>query len=373
MASLSYYSASKLEPNIQEFNSEEVTMQQLPPELLFDFNYDIEQFYAENPDQACYLDPFFNLDEFILPGETTDNSCFMPEYSVLESTPKRQKVFQDNCLPDSIIASSHSAFDSTPKRQKVFQDNCLPDNTITSSQNSFFMPDYSVFESTPKRQKVFQHNGLPDYNTITSSQNSSFMPDYSVLESTPKRQKVFQDNGLPPHGLFNAGFVSNPPTFQDFPTYSLPEIPMPVFSTRCSSNNAAVIAKKGGSNNKKMSAQSIAARQRRKKITEKTQELGKLIPGGHRMNTAEMLQATFKYIKFLQAQAGLLEFMGSYKENEKSFQTTDLHKLVGSSLIQEKLYSSEKCLIPQVFLEALVNNQEFQNSKGLEEVKSLIR
>lgn len=60
-----------------------------------------------------------------------------------------------------------------------------------------------------------------------------------------------------------------------------------------------------------LSAQSIAARQRRRKITEKTQELLKLVPGGQKMNTAEMLQSAHKYIKFLQAQVGILDFMGS--------------------------------------------------------------
>ncbi|KAH0645554.1 hypothetical protein KY290_035346 [Solanum tuberosum] len=318
MASVSYYSASKLEPNVEEFNSEEMMT------LLFDFNYDVEQSLSnENQDQDCYFDP----DEFILP---VDNSCFMSEYSVFEKQPK---VFQDNCLGDNI-------------------------------NNSCFMPEYSVFESTPKRQKVFQDDFLPNSNIITpSSHNSSFMPEYSVYE---KQQKVFQDNC---QGLFNEGFVPNPPMFEDFASYSLPEIPMPVFS----SNNAGVVAKKGGSNNnneKKMSAQSIAARQRRKKISDKTQELGKLIPGGHRMNTAEMLQATFKYIKLLQAQAGLLAFMGSYQE---SFETSNLQKLVGSSLIQEKLYSSEHCLVPKVFLEALENNQQFQNSQVPEEIKTLIK
>ncbi|XP_049378279.1 transcription factor bHLH52-like [Solanum stenotomum] len=315
MASVSYYSASKLEPNIEEFNSEEMMT------LLFDFNYDVEHTFSdENQDQDCYFDP----DEFILPVE---NSCFMSEYSVFE---KQQEVFQDNLI--------------TP-----------------STHNSCFMPEYSVFESTPKRQKVFQDDFLPN-----STHNSSFMPEYSVYE---KQQKVFQDNC---QGLFNEGFVPNPPMFEDFASYLLPEIPMPVFS----SNDAGVVTKKGGSNNnneKKMSAQSMAARQRRKKISDKTQELGKLIPGGHRMNTAEMLQATFKYIKLLQAQAGLLAFMGSYQENEKSFETSYLHKLVGSSLVQEKLYSTENCLVPKVFLEALENNQEFQNSQVLEEVKTLIK
>ncbi|XP_059318699.1 transcription factor bHLH52-like [Lycium ferocissimum] len=317
---------------------------QLPPELLFDFNYDDELSFYNNPED-CYFDPFFDTNEFILPVESTHNSSFMPEYCDFESTPKQQKFFQDNCLPDTII----------------------------TSHNSSFMPQYSICDSKPKQQ----NNCLP--NIITSSHNSSLMPEYSLIESTPKRQKVFQDNCLLPdiitssNNLFN-GFVPNPPIFQDFASFSIPEIPMPVFSSGCCNNNAEVVVKKSN-NEKKMSAQSIAARQRRKKITEKTQELGKLIPGGHRMNTAEMLQATFKYIKFLQAQAGLLEFMGSYQEDEKSIQTTDLHKLVGSSLIQEKLYSSEKCLVPKVFLEALENNHEVQNSLGfeIEEVKPLIR
>ncbi|KAK4728124.1 hypothetical protein R3W88_021112 [Solanum pinnatisectum] len=320
MASVSYYSASKLEPNVEEFNSEEMmTMQQ----LLFYFNYDVEHTFSEE-NKDCYFDPFFDLDEFILPVEMNNNSCFMSEYSVFE---KQQKVFHDNII--------------TP-----------------SPHNSCFIPEYSVFESTRKRQKVFQVDFPPNSNIITPSiHNSSSMPEYSVFESSPKQQEVFQ----------NEGFVPNLPIFQDFASYLLPEIPMPVFS----SNNTGVVAKKGGGNDeKKMSAQSIGARQRRKKISDKTQELGKLIPGGQRMNTAEMLQATFKYIKLLQAQAGLLQFMGSY---QKSFETSYLQKLVGSSLIQEKLYSSENCLVPKVFLQALENNQQLQNSLVIEEVKSLIK
>lgn len=64
-----------------------------------------------------------------------------------------------------------------------------------------------------------------------------------------------------------------------------------------------------------LSAQSVAARQRRKRISEKTQELGKLIPGGNKMNTAEMFQAAYKYVKYLQAQVGILELMGSLRVN----------------------------------------------------------
>lgn len=72
-------------------------------------------------------------------------------------------------------------------------------------------------------------------------------------------------------------------------------------------NNVQVKKQENGG----LSAQSIAARLRRRKISEKTAELGKLIPGGYKMNTAEMFQAAYKYIKFLQAQIGVLKFMAS--------------------------------------------------------------
>ncbi|XP_019232689.1 PREDICTED: transcription factor bHLH53-like isoform X2 [Nicotiana attenuata] len=198
-----------------------------------------------------------------------------------------------------------------------------------------------------------------------------FVPEiqeyYSDFQmSNPKRQKVFElDSNCHHQDIITQGNLSNGPIYQSF---SFPS--PPVFNSGCCSHQ--VVEKKGNNNEKKMSAQSIAARQRRKKITEKTQELGKLIPGGHRMNTAEMLQATFKYVKFLQAQVGLLEFMGSHQENGKSYETPDLQKLVGSALVQEKLYSSDNCLVPKVFLEELDKNHEFQHSQSVHQVKKLI-
>ncbi|KAE8690473.1 hypothetical protein F3Y22_tig00110895pilonHSYRG00539 [Hibiscus syriacus] len=43
----------------------------------------------------------------------------------------------------------------------------------------------------------------------------------------------------------------------------------------------------------------------------KREELGKLVPGGSKMNTAEMLQSAFKYVKYLQTQLGILQLMDS--------------------------------------------------------------
>jgi hypothetical protein len=57
------------------------------------------------------------------------------------------------------------------------------------------------------------------------------------------------------------------------------------------------------------SPQSAAARERRRRISEKTAELSRLIPGGHKMNTAEMLQEAARHVKLLQAQVGMLALM----------------------------------------------------------------
>ncbi|XP_022717856.1 transcription factor bHLH53-like [Durio zibethinus] len=95
-----------------------------------------------------------------------------------------------------------------------------------------------------------------------------------------------------------------------------------------------------------VSVQSIAARERRRKITEKTQELGKLVPGGNKMNTAEMLQAAFKYIKYLQAQVGILQVMDSFSENEKAAWKENM-QIVISQRVQQKLYMEDKCLVPK--------------------------
>lgn len=122
-----------------------------------------------------------------------------------------------------------------------------------------------------------------------------------------KRQKVYEEESF-----INPGFLLPNPTtglsqnleiLGPFPSFGNINNNVP---SVCG-NKTVEATKKGGS----FSAQSIAARQRRRKITEKTQELGKLIPGGQKMNTAEMFSAAFKYIKFLQTQVRILETMAS--------------------------------------------------------------
>ncbi|KAF8395806.1 hypothetical protein HHK36_019760 [Tetracentron sinense] len=93
-------------------------------------------------------------------------------------------------------------------------------------------------------------------------------------------------------------------------------------------------------NNGCLSTQSISARQRRRKITKKTQVLGKLIPGGTKMNTSEMFQAASKDVRYLQAQVRLLELMGSVQE---------------------------KCLVPKKFVETLAEDQDIQSNRSISE------
>ncbi|ESW32655.1 hypothetical protein PHAVU_001G006200 [Phaseolus vulgaris] len=120
--------------------------------------------------------------------------------------------------------------------------------------------------------------------------------------------------------------------------------------------------------------QSVAARERRRKITNKTQELGKLVPGGTKMNTADMLNAVAKYVKFLQAQVGMLELMNTLEnEDEATPPSQILHALVVSPFVQEKLYVGEKCFLPKETVTTLTKLEDIQSKPTmLEELKQQI-
>uniref|UniRef100_A0A7N0TNT6 BHLH domain-containing protein n=1 Tax=Kalanchoe fedtschenkoi TaxID=63787 RepID=A0A7N0TNT6_KALFE len=122
-----------------------------------------------------------------------------------------------------------------------------------------------------------------------------------------------------------------------------------------SGNNSSRPGRGGGGG---LSAQSIAARQRRRKIADKTQELGKLIPGGHRMNTAEMFQSASMYVKFLQAQIAMLTLTDSL---QVTLNSNLIQVLVASPVVQEKLYTQEKCLVPRRLVQSLPRDSKLQS------------
>ncbi|GMI74689.1 hypothetical protein HRI_001138200 [Hibiscus trionum] len=152
-----------------------------------------------------------------------------------------------------------------------------------------------------------------------------------------KRQKLVEDQYSMP-GFYDGVELNSCPVLDDHRRHQIQSVD----EVNCKKN--------GGE--KCVSVQSIAARERRRKITKKTQELGKLVPGGTKMNTAEMLQSAFKYVKFLQAQLGILQLMNSLQqENEENCkEKANCLQILTSSKVQEKLYVEEKCLVPKDFV-----------------------
>ncbi|XP_058197012.1 transcription factor bHLH52-like [Rhododendron vialii] len=251
---------------------------------------------------------------------------------------------------------------------------------LLAFQNHLFYPDYPCSTSI---DPLFHHPANSDLNILPCSalppppppplDNSIPPQPFQYSYQYPKRQKCYEDEYYnycyyPEEELMPSlkpdGFVANPPLL--IPKFSLPEIygrVVPAFDYGgCGDQEAS-----GGGGRGSLSAQSIAARQRRRKITEKTQELGKLIPGGHKLNTAEMFHAASKYIKCLQAQVGILEFTGSAQENheESLLHTRELQALASSPSIQEKLYSSDKCLVPKQFVDVTLPNYHDLQSNAL--------
>lgn len=59
------------------------------------------------------------------------------------------------------------------------------------------------------------------------------------------------------------------------------------------------------------------------------------------------------------------------EENEEEMQSPELEALVTSPLVQEKLYSAEKCLVPKNFVRSLTQKPQLQSNPQL--IKDLIK
>ncbi|XP_048438574.1 transcription factor bHLH53-like [Pyrus x bretschneideri] len=193
---------------------------------------------------------------------------------------------------------------------------------------------------------------LPDFCSPTDNINLALLSpetcptldeyDFSY-QPYPKCQKLFHDQQVQ---YCNSNFVNQP--------------------------EAAKLDNKVVSGTGTVSPQSIAARERRRKITEKTQELGRLIPGATKMNTAEMLQAAYKYVKFLRAQVSVLKLMTDSpiqqeRKEERLYINQERLQVAASPIIQEKLYSEEKCLVLKEFVEVLAKDDDIQSKPFLKD------
>ncbi|KAF3450209.1 hypothetical protein FNV43_RR06289 [Rhamnella rubrinervis] len=256
-------------------------------------------------------------------------------------------------------------------------DTCIDSLFDTNTNNNYYSENYYMTTDyclpnfhTPPPENI---NFLPNQTQI-SPQLDHHYHEFEPL-SFPKRLKSYENHydqmdTISP--LFFNGYVPLPevlPTTQVFPPV-LQEASVSVPSHGYVGGNSTSPKK---TTSGVLSAQSIAARERRRKITEKTQELGKLIPGGNKMNTAEMFHAASNYVKFLQAQVSLLQFMGFIQETkeEVELQTEGL-EVLASQTIQEKLYTEEKCLVPIEFVQVLANDPEIHSRPFFKEINQLM-
>ncbi|XP_026391937.1 putative uncharacterized protein DDB_G0282133 [Papaver somniferum] len=236
---------------------------------------------------------------------------------------------------------------------------CSSYSSYTNDYDDDYRPILSTFSSLPVDNEVMIPFNDYEFNTPASTYTPSLKRQRPCVDPLPS---------FPPSDHFafnnNDGCYSNPMSNCCCPNSQVDQFLLPsptnTTGTTTTANEVSIAqpayANYGGvgfvetSNGKKsdsryLSAQSVAARERRRKISEKTQQLGKLVPGGSKLNTAEMFHAAYKYIKFLQAQIGALEFMGSVQENKMDCLTPHLGVLLASLPIQEKLYAEEKCLV----------------------------
>lgn len=158
-------------------------------------------------------------------------------------------------------------------------------------------------------ESLISSSSLPPSTPPICEDVGSFLPfppfsdsEFSSLKSPPLPYTV---SSLHHHYIQE----QPPPLFEHSPFYCPIVDPTLLFDfkARAPQPKAAAAPNVGNS----LSVQSVAARERRKRISEKTQELGRLIPSGHKMNTAEMLQAALKYVNFLQAQLHVLRLKDS--------------------------------------------------------------
>ncbi|KAK8935915.1 Transcription factor bHLH52 [Platanthera zijinensis] len=164
----------------------------------------------------------------------------------------------------------------------------------------------------------------------------------------PQQTLCFESN---PFAGFAAEFSpSEPPAPHYFQPTPLPERPEPLpppqyFEQTPFSAEFAFDPPPKTTSSSSLSVQSAAARERRKRISDKTQELSRLIPGGGKMSTADMLLAGQKYVRFLQAQISILELDKCDKE-QSGEEDELLRVLISSAAIQEKLSKQGMCLVP---------------------------
>ncbi|XP_054812436.1 transcription factor bHLH52-like [Prosopis cineraria] len=249
--------------------------------------------------------------------------------------------------------------EATPEEEQV---PVAPDYNYNN--HHLLLPSHYCHSLKPYSNFVYPHELLP-YDPFMYENNDR----YESLLPCPKRQKYLSYD----QSLMMMDLIA-PTTdhgFMDGNNIVVPSVPEFYYDeVAVVGNNAESLAVAEGGGRKKnekmtVSAQSVAARERRRRITEKTQELGRLVPGGSKMNTAEMLQAAAKYVNYLNAQVGMLQLINTLQEDKVFSGSEEMRKLIGSTVVEEKMYMEEKCFVPKEFIMALKNHKDIQSTPSI--------
>ncbi|XP_026395969.1 uncharacterized protein LOC113290594 [Papaver somniferum] len=279
-------------------------------------------------------------------GITTDNIMFFEqeEEDYFYSSTTTSTTTDANLLPYFSYSSTNDYYGDEPTMFSTHSSVAPNDGFMNSGFEDYEFNNTTAPASTyhyPKRQRISNQ-----HLSSTTTTTTTFHAENSIS---------FVNNGAMyyPNSSSNFNYPSCSHYDHQFPKQSflLPSVTPSTTSNAgqnysCGDYNGMSSTNAKKSKSGYLSSQSVAARERRRKISEKTQQLGKLIPGGSKMNTAEMFHAAYKYIKFLRAQIGVLEFMGSIQENNKmDCLSPVLEVLLRSIKVQEKLYLEEMCLV----------------------------
>ncbi|KAJ0262097.1 Transcription factor bHLH53 [Hirschfeldia incana] len=264
------------------------------------------------------------------------------------------------------------------------EDYFIPDMDIIPETDSFF------FQTQPQlqfHQPLFQEEA-PSQSLLELTDFDSFCDPFLSPQETyllyPKAELLDEtynfDSFLPTQKrqkLVNSSYHCNTHTHTHFPNPNLDFLPEASIFPEFRVQDFPLVFKAGlgdqdGAKKPKLSSQSMAARERRRRIAEKTHELTKLIPGGQKLNTAEMFQAAAKYVKFLQSQVGILQMMQTTKKGITDVEI-ETQFLLESQAVQEKLSTKEVCLVPWEMVRDLTS-EEFiwRNPKISREINKLL-
>lgn len=238
-----------------------------------------------------YYNNYYNYS----PLQTPNNSQFF--------TFHEQPSYLDETFLQTPYVDQTSTLDEINNYPSLFH--CSIDDIFQTQEQDYkfnFNYDYNYGHlPCPKRQKYcyVEEEDILHSSLMQDVISSNYALDDSLLNTNQPDELLLNpnlDSNLNPSSM--QGGVGSFCGLQDFNVVSNEGI-----------MDLQYCEKKGYNEKNTISTQSIAARERRRKITEKTQELGKLVPGGPKMNTAEMLHAAAKYVKYLQSQVGMFQLM----------------------------------------------------------------